>query len=95
MVSGTVLLRKWIKPLVYQGFYGPNVYVTVRWDRFTNKHLLMRSEFKEVGRVLKYHYTDTEVKKLLSTAIVLIDSREQVNAHITDYFAKQNLLSWW
>ncbi|MFJ5625579.1 ERCC4 domain-containing protein [Peribacillus loiseleuriae] len=33
-----------------------------------------------------YKYSDAEIKKLLSTLVMLIDSREQVNSHITDFF---------
>lgn len=34
----------------------------------------------------KYAYTDNEVKELLSTIVVLVDTREKRNEHITDYF---------
>ena len=41
--------------------------------------------------MLKLRYTDAEVKKLLSTAIILIDSREKVNDHIISYFEQQKI----
>lgn len=40
---------------------------------------------------MMYRYTDTELKKILSTSTVLIDTREQVNDHITSYFDKQKV----
>ena len=33
-----------------------------------------------------YKYSDVELKELLKTIIILIDTREQENKHITDYF---------
>jgi len=41
--------------------------------------------------MLKYRYSDTEVKSLLSTAVVLIDTREKVNNHIVSYFRQQKI----
>lgn len=38
-----------------------------------------------------FKYTDTELKKLLSSMIVLVDTREQVNQHITNYFQVNNI----
>ena len=38
-----------------------------------------------------FKYTDTELKKLLASMIVLIDTREQVNQHITNYFQLHNI----
>jgi ERCC4-type nuclease len=35
---------------------------------------------------LKYSFTETEVKKLLSSIVILVDTREQENKHIIDYF---------
>lgn len=40
---------------------------------------------------MKYHYTDKELKELLSTVTVLIDTREQENSHITDYLDKKKI----
>lgn len=39
--------------------------------------------------MLKYRYTDTEIKKLLKTAIILIDTREQQNEHIKSYLEQK------
>lgn len=36
-------------------------------------------------------YTDAELKELLSTLTVVIDSREQNNAHIVDHLKKKNV----
>lgn len=36
----------------------------------------------------KYKYTETEQKKLLDSIVILVDTREKVNDHITDYFDK-------
>lgn len=33
----------------------------------------------------KYHYTGNELNKMLKSMIILIDTREKQNAHITDY----------
>lgn len=33
-----------------------------------------------------YRYTDTEIKKLLKSLTVIVDTREQVNDHILKYF---------
>ncbi|WP_432711157.1 ERCC4 domain-containing protein [Lysinibacillus capsici] len=38
-----------------------------------------------------FKYTDTELKKLLASMIVLIDTREHVNQHITNYFQLHNI----
>lgn len=38
-----------------------------------------------------YKFTDSEVKTLLQSMIILIDSREQKNSHITNYFDKKNI----
>lgn len=34
----------------------------------------------------KYKYTDKEMEELISSMVILIDTREKVNSHITDYF---------
>jgi ERCC4-type nuclease len=39
-----------------------------------------------------YQYTDKELKELLSTLTVLIDTREQENHHITNYFDSKKIL---
>ena len=40
---------------------------------------------------MKYHYTAKELKALLSTMTVLVDTREQKNDHITEYFASKKV----
>lgn len=39
-----------------------------------------------------FKYTDTEIKKLLASIIILVDTREQVNNHITDYFNSKKIV---
>lgn len=34
----------------------------------------------------KYKYTEAEEKELLSSIVILVDTKEKVNNHITDYF---------
>ena len=34
----------------------------------------------------KYRYTDTEIKELLQTIVIIVDTREQANEHILNYF---------
>lgn len=38
-----------------------------------------------------YRYTDTEVKKLLKSMVILVDTREQVNHHITSWFDSKKI----
>lgn len=38
-----------------------------------------------------YKYTDSELKALLSSMIVLVDTREQINEHVTAYFDKKKI----
>lgn len=38
---------------------------------------------------MKYRFTDTELKKLMDNMVVIVDSREQKNLHITDFFDKK------
>lgn len=38
-----------------------------------------------------FHYTDTELKKLLSTLVVLVDTREQVNEHILTFLDEKKV----
>jgi len=40
---------------------------------------------------LPYHYTDSELKKLLKSITILVDTREQKNLHITKYFDSKNI----
>lgn len=39
----------------------------------------------------RYKYTDTEEKKLLSSIVILVDTREKVNNHIIEYFDKYGI----
>ncbi len=39
-----------------------------------------------------YRFSDKELKELLSTLTIIIDTRENEVAHITDYFDKKNIL---
>ena len=39
----------------------------------------------------RYRYTDTELKELLQSIVVVVDSREQKNKHITDWFDKKKI----
>lgn len=39
----------------------------------------------------KYKYTESEEKELLSSIVILIDTKEKVNSHITDYFDVHNI----
>ncbi|SEP46838.1 ERCC4 domain-containing protein [Propionispora vibrioides] len=41
--------------------------------------------------ITHYHYTESELKALLQSLTVLIDTREQENGHITSYFEKRNI----
>lgn len=38
-----------------------------------------------------FKYTDTEIKEILSSMVIIVDSREQVNSHITDWFDKKKI----
>lgn len=40
---------------------------------------------------MRYHFTDTEVKKLLDSMVVLVDTREQENRHLLSYFDKKKI----
>lgn len=39
----------------------------------------------------QYKFSVEEIKKLTKSMVVLVDSREKKNAHILDYFRKQNI----
>lgn len=39
----------------------------------------------------KYKYTETEEKELLNSIVILVDTREKVNDHITQYFEKHEI----
>lgn len=40
---------------------------------------------------VKYRFTDTEIKKLLNNMVIIIDTREQENQHILDYFTQRKV----
>ncbi|WP_223596710.1 ERCC4 domain-containing protein [Neobacillus bataviensis] len=40
---------------------------------------------------MKYKYTDKEIKELLSSIVILVDSREQENKHILEYFESKKI----
>lgn len=40
---------------------------------------------------MRYRYTDKEMKKILDNMVVIVDSREQNNSHIIDFFNKKNI----
>jgi len=41
--------------------------------------------------MLKVQYTDSEIKKLLASAVILIDTREKQNFHITDHLDEKGI----
>ena len=40
---------------------------------------------------IRYKFTDKEIKKVLDSMVVVVDSREQNNQHIIDFFNKKNI----
>ena len=40
---------------------------------------------------MRWKFTDKEVKKILDNLTILIDTREQANQHIIDFFKKKNI----
>lgn len=38
-----------------------------------------------------YHYTDSEQKRLLKSMVILVDTRENVNDHITGYLSSKGI----
>lgn len=40
---------------------------------------------------MRHHYTDSEIKKALSELTIIIDSREQVNFHLTSWFDSKGI----
>ena len=38
-----------------------------------------------------YKYTDKEIKTLMDSAVILVDTREQENGHILDHFTKRKI----
>jgi len=41
--------------------------------------------------IKNYRYTDTELKKLLKSITIIVDTREQANNHIIQYFDKKKI----
>ena len=39
----------------------------------------------------KYKFTDKEMEELISSMTILVDTREQKNNHITDYFDRKKI----
>src|SRR5699024_1304206 len=39
----------------------------------------------------KYRFSDKELKEMLTTIVVLVDTREQVNSHIVNYFEDKHI----
>ena len=39
----------------------------------------------------RYKYTETELKNLLQSIVVVVDTREKVNKHVTDWFDKKKI----
>ena len=52
---------------------------------------MFRKEGKGMIMQARYHYSDTEIKAILRTAVVLTDTREQKNTHILNAFDKLNV----
>ena len=40
---------------------------------------------------MKFKYSDKEMAELLKSMVIVVDSRENVNSHITDYFNKNSI----
>jgi ERCC4-type nuclease len=40
---------------------------------------------------MRYHFTDTEVKRFLGSLVVLVDTREQENSHILSYLDQKKI----
>lgn len=40
---------------------------------------------------MRYHYTDGELKTLLGSMVILVDTREQENGHILSYFEQKKI----
>lgn len=41
--------------------------------------------------MIRYQHSDTEIKEILKTLVIIYDTREQENAHILSYFDKYNI----
>lgn len=42
-------------------------------------------------QAFRYNYSDTEVKKILATLMIIVDTREKENQHVTDYLDKKGV----
>ena len=40
---------------------------------------------------MRFHFSDKELKQLLASMVVLVDTREQENLHLLSYFDKKNV----
>lgn len=40
---------------------------------------------------MRYHFTDKEIKDLLKSMVVLVDTREQANEHVRSYFEQKKI----
>lgn len=40
---------------------------------------------------MRLHYTDKELKQVLDSMVILVDTREQANSHITDFLNKNKI----
>ena len=40
---------------------------------------------------IHYRYSEKELKEILDTLEIMVDSREQKNQHVLDYFRKKNV----
>ncbi|MBJ8113559.1 ERCC4 domain-containing protein [Bacillus cereus group sp. N6] len=41
--------------------------------------------------MIRFHYTDKEIEKILKTLTIVIDTRENVNGHILDYLHQKGI----
>lgn len=41
--------------------------------------------------MLHYRYNDKEIKNLLDSLVIIVDTREKVNQHVLDYFRKKEV----
>ena len=46
---------------------------------------------KRVLYIRQYKYADKDIKKLIGSIVVLVDTREKKNSHIIDYLIKNNI----
>lgn len=41
--------------------------------------------------IIHYNYSDTELKEILGSMVIIVDTREQKNQHVLDYLRKKNV----